>query len=76
MAYHDDLTKLPNRRYIKEKLKQDMLKCKSFALLIIDIDRFKRINEALGHAFWRLNSPNCCESLEGICPIPCVCGPI
>ena len=51
MAFHDDLTKLPNRRYVKEKLKQDMLRVKSFALLIIDIDRFKQINEALGHAF-------------------------
>ena len=66
MAFHDDLTKLPNLRYIKEKLKQDMLKHKSFALLIIDIDRFKHINEALGHSFGDLILQIGCESAERI----------
>ncbi|WP_223881976.1 EAL domain-containing protein [Niallia endozanthoxylica] len=51
MAFHDDLTKLPNLRYLTDKLEQDMNKHKSLALLIIDINRFKHINEALGHTF-------------------------
>jgi diguanylate cyclase (GGDEF)-like protein/PAS domain S-box-containing protein len=51
MAFHDDLTNLPNLRYIKGKLKQDMIAQKPFALLMLDIDRFKHINEALGYAF-------------------------
>jgi diguanylate cyclase (GGDEF)-like protein/PAS domain S-box-containing protein len=51
MAFHDDLTNLPNIRYIKGKLKQDMNGQKPFALLILDIDRFKHINEALGYDF-------------------------
>ncbi len=51
MAFHDDVTKLPNLRYIKEKLTKEMEGCKPFALLVIDIDRFKHINEALGHSF-------------------------
>lgn len=50
MAFHDDLTKLPNLRYIKEKLTQEMQSHKPFALLILDVDRFKQSNEALGHS--------------------------
>ena len=51
MAFHDELTKLPNLRFLKEKLAKDMLIHHSFAVLILDINRFKQINEALGHAF-------------------------
>ncbi|EKN64606.1 EAL domain-containing protein [Schinkia azotoformans] len=50
MAFHDDLTKLPNLRYIKEKLTQEMQSHKPFTLLILDVDRFKQSNEALGHS--------------------------
>jgi PAS domain S-box-containing protein len=51
MAFHDELTKLPNLRYLKEKLKKDLFIEKPFTLLILDIDRFKHINEGLGYAF-------------------------
>jgi diguanylate cyclase (GGDEF)-like protein len=52
-AYHDPLTSLPNRRFIQEKL-PEMIKEASLANLIlavifIDIDRFKHINDSMGH---------------------------
>ncbi|WP_428909496.1 EAL domain-containing protein [Niallia sp. Krafla_26] len=51
MAFHDELTQLPNLRYLKEKMDQEILKHQSLAFLIIDIDRFKHFNEALGHGY-------------------------
>ena len=53
-ALHDSLTGLPNRRYLDEILKQHAADgfhgCGSIALLHIDLDRFKQINDTLGHA--------------------------
>jgi diguanylate cyclase len=51
LAYHDELTNLPNRRLYTKKL--HLLKNKSipFAIMNLDFDRFKRINDLFGHAF-------------------------
>lgn len=53
-ALHDSLTGLPNRRYLDEVLKQHAADgfhgSGSIALLHIDLDRFKQINDTLGHA--------------------------
>jgi diguanylate cyclase (GGDEF)-like protein len=50
-AYHDALTGLPNRHQLQERLAQgfDGTGGSSFALLIIDLDGFKSINDTLGH---------------------------
>ncbi|MBK8084077.1 MAG: EAL domain-containing protein [Devosia sp.] len=53
-ALHDSLTGLPNRRYLDDILKQRMIWAErnngTVALLHIDLDRFKQINDTLGHA--------------------------
>ncbi len=53
-SLHDSLTGLPNRRYLDETLRRHAAQgydgCGSMALLHIDLDRFKQINDTLGHA--------------------------
>ncbi|RIX51470.1 EAL domain-containing protein [Paenibacillus nanensis] len=51
-AYHDELTGLPNRRMFNQLLTEKIeSKTERFAVMVIDIDRFKMINDSLGHLY-------------------------
>lgn len=53
LAYYDPLTKLPNRRMLSERLEQALLNAQrnnsEGALLFIDLDNFKTLNDTVGH---------------------------
>ena len=52
-AYYDELTQLPNRILFKDRLKRMIVDSsrynRSFALMFIDLDTFKPVNDKLGH---------------------------
>lgn len=50
MAYYDGLTGIYNRTYFEEEFENFFREKKNFALVMIDIDNFKIVNDTLGHA--------------------------
>ncbi len=68
MAYHDDLTGLPNRYLFKDRLNVYLNQAaryqKKGAVLFLDIDNFKNINDSLGHTMGDLLLKEVASSLR------------
>ncbi|HAE99928.1 MAG TPA: hypothetical protein DCO68_03110 [Methylophilaceae bacterium] len=70
LAYYDTLTNLPNRRLLVDRLKNALLKSqrtgRNGALLFIDLDHFKTLNDSLGHYVGDLLLQQVAERLTSI----------
>ena len=48
-ATHDALTDLPNRVLLQERMKEALATCNRVAVFILDLNRFREVNDTLGH---------------------------
>lgn len=51
LAYHDSLTGLPNRISFMDKIQSEIARDNHGAIVLLDLDNFKEVNDTLGHTF-------------------------
>ena len=70
LAYYDELTDLPNRTLFIEKLKSSLAQVKRnnslLAILFVDLDRFKKINDSHGHFIGDSLLKSVSERIKGV----------
>lgn len=71
LAYHDDLTNLPNKRMLEKVAVEAIIENRPFYLFYIDFDRFKRINDTFGHFFGDKILQETGKKLEELMPKNC-----
>lgn len=68
MAHYDPLTDLPNRRLLEQELGRRIAQRHPFAVLFLDLSRFKNVNDSLGHAFGDQLLQRVGQRLQNSCP--------
>ncbi|MFD2679441.1 putative bifunctional diguanylate cyclase/phosphodiesterase [Bacillus seohaeanensis] len=67
-AYHDELTNLPNRRRFNQIMEKEVTQAKTngekLVVMLLDLDRFKTINDTLGHSIGDLLLKKIAERLH------------